>query len=201
MKQFLYQQEADFLLDFLRKEIPWTQVKYYKPDRGYVITPRMSWVCGWHDNETDQIISNDLLIKKNEIPKTLIPLKEVVEEYTKKTYNFMLFAHYRDGNDSITYHSDDERFLDFRSTISSITVGNTRPFLLKNKQTKDVQSFDLDHGDLFVMKNNCQQDYLHSIPKTKKKIYDRYSITFRSSLKEAATVNYYTYNSSPQKIF
>jgi alkylated DNA repair dioxygenase AlkB len=85
-------------------------------------------------------------------------------------------------------------FLGESSTISSITVGEERLFCLKNKQTKEVESFNLKHGDLFVMKSNCQRDYMHSVPKTKDQKNPRFSLTFRKALNEYGSLNYYTYN-------
>ena len=196
---FLTKEEADYLYDRLMKEIPWTQVKYYKPERGYVITPRETWVAGFHKAKTESIsyISNSnvkMPITPNTIEPWLLELKEVVEDYTQSKYNFILFSKYRNGNDSITYHSDDEKFLGKNPTIASITVGDTRSFCLKNKQSKEVQSFDLKHGDLFVMQNNCQKDYLHSVPKVKAQKDIRISLTFRNVLNTLGSKNYYKYN-------
>ena len=189
--QFLYKEEADFLQNFLENEIPWRQVKYFKPERGYVITPRLTWVAGFHNNLFYDLKNG---ISPNKIPNELIELKDLVEDYLKTSFNFMLFSKYRDGQDSITYHSDDEMFLGKNPTIASITVGAARPFLLKNKTTREVSQWDLSHGDLFVMQNNCQKDYLHSVPKVDSFNHPKYSITFRKALNEYGSSNYYTYN-------
>lgn len=196
---FLTKEEADYLYNRLMKEIPWTQVKYYKPERGYVITPRETWVAGFHKSKIEPIsyVSNSNIkmpILPNNIEPWLLELKEVVEDYTQSKYNFILFSKYRDENDSITYHSDDEKFLGKNPTIASITVGDARSFCLKNKQSKEVQCFDLKHGDLFVMQNNCQKDYLHSVPKLKTQKNIRISLTFRNALNLLGAKNYYKYN-------
>jgi len=189
--EFLFKQESDYLLDYLKNEIPWRQIKYYKPERGYVITPRLTWVAGFHQ-DTHFKLKNGVL--PNAIPDPLLPLKNLVEQHTGVIYNFILFAQYRDGQDSITYHSDDEMFLGSSPTIASITVGEERLFCLKHKETKQVESFNLKHGDLFVMKANCQRDYLHSVPKTTQQKAPRFSLTFRKALNEYGSSNYYTYN-------
>ena len=193
---FLYPEEADYLYKKLNEEIPWAQVRYYKPERGYVITPRHTWCAGIHN----RLDLKNVFMAHNEIPKWLLPLKELVEQESKQKYNFLLFSKYRDQNDSIAFHSDDEKFLGPNPTIASITVGASRPFLLKNKITKEIQQFNLSHGDLFVMQNNCQKDYLHSVPKQKQKFDTRISITFRNGINEKASQNYYYYN-TPQETF
>jgi alkylated DNA repair dioxygenase AlkB len=195
IRSFLTNQEADYLYQRLLNEIPWTQVKYYKPERGYVITPRLTWVAGFHQEKLYPL-NHHAGYQPNEIPDWLVKLKDVVEDYLQEKYNFILFAQYRDENDSITYHSDDEKFLGYNPSIASITVGENRPFCLKNKQTKEVTSFELKHGDLFVMQNNCQRDYLHSVPKQKYSCAPRISLTFRKALNEAGSKNYYHYNTT-----
>ena len=196
VKSFLYKKEADYLYDRLDKEIPWSVVKYYKPERGYVITPRETWCAGIHN----RLDLKNFNYQWNKIPKWLLPLKQLVEDECNEEFNFMLFAKYRNENDSITFHSDDERFLGDNPTIASITVGETRPFQLKNKVSREIETFNLSHGDLFVMQNNCQKDYLHSVPKQKEELSTRISITFRKGLNMQASRNYYTYNTQ-QNIF
>ena len=187
---FLYKEEADKLLDYLENQVPWGQVKYFKPERGYVVTPRLTWVAGFHSKNIYPLGN----IIPNDIPDFLLPLKDLVEDYLKTEFNFILFSKYRDENDSITYHSDDEKFLGKNPIIASLTLGSSRPFILKNKQTKDSQIFDLSHGDLFVMKENCQKDFFHAVPKQKNECLPRYSLTFRKALNEYGSNNYYTYN-------
>jgi alkylated DNA repair dioxygenase AlkB len=190
---FLTKQEADYLYSRLLKEIPWTQVKYYKPERGYIITPRLTWVAGFHQKKLYPLDYHGGYIP-NEIPPWLCELKDVIEEYLNQKYNFILFSWYRDENDFIAYHSDNENFLGYNPNIASISVGGNRPFCLKNKITNQIQSFNLNHGDLFVMQNNCQRDYLHSIPKQSYKCTPRLSLTFRNALNETGSKNYYHYN-------
>lgn len=194
VKEFLYQEEADFLYQKLLYEIPWRQVKYYKPERGLVTTPRLTWVAGFHQDDFYPI---DLPAKifPNQIPVFINELKELVEEYTSQKYNFVLFSLYRDGEDSISPHSDDELFLGSNPTIASISIGQERDFTLTNKHTREKNTFSLNHGDLFIMKNDCQKNYLHSVPKCKNMLLNpRISLTFRKSLTEAGSKNYYKYN-------
>jgi alkylated DNA repair dioxygenase AlkB len=189
-KNFLYENEANKLLSFLEQEIPWGQVKYFKPERGYVVTPRLTWVAGFHTENLYSLPKTS----PNPIPEFLIPLKGLLEDYLQTNFNFVLFSKYRDENDSISYHGDDERFLGKNPIIASLTLGKSRPFVLKNKKTKESEIFNLSHGDLFVMKENCQKDFFHALPKQNTPCSTRYSITFRKALNEYGSNNYYTYN-------
>ena len=49
-------------------------------------------------------------------------------------YNMCLVNYYRDGNDYIGFHSDDEKQLIFNTPIYSISLGATRKFRLKLKE-------------------------------------------------------------------
>jgi alkylated DNA repair dioxygenase AlkB len=194
IKQFLFDEETQYLLSKLENEIPWRQVRYFKPERGYVITPRLTWVCGFHQQAYyDLKYASGKIVSPNPIPSWLDDLKSVIEEHLNQSFNYVLFAQYRDNNDSITYHSDNERFLGYNPTIASISIGSDKTFCLKNKASKKVETFNLQNGDLFVMKNNCQRDYLHSVPKNSSG-GKRFSLTFRNALNETGSKNYYKYN-------
>ncbi|KGO77431.1 Oxoglutarate/iron-dependent dioxygenase [Penicillium italicum] len=48
-------------------------------------------------------------------------------------YNFCLVNYYASGDDSIAFHSDDERFLGPDPNIASLSLGGKRDFLMKHK--------------------------------------------------------------------
>ena len=54
------------------------------------------------------------------------------------------------------------------SSIYSVSIGGTRKFSIKDKNTKEVISFELEDGDLFIMKPGCQERYEHCIKSIKK---------------------------------
>ncbi|KAJ5618824.1 Oxoglutarate/iron-dependent dioxygenase [Penicillium lagena] len=67
------------------------------------------------------------------IPTCLDLLRRQVEEISQTTYNFCLVNYYASGEDSIAFHSDDERFLGPNPTIASLSLGAEREFLMKHK--------------------------------------------------------------------
>lgn len=60
-------------------------------------------------------------------------LKDRLEEVTGLTFNSMLANMYRDGHDSVAWHSDDERSLGPEPTIASLSFGDSRNFELRKK--------------------------------------------------------------------
>ena len=55
-------------------------------------------------------------------------LKDRLEEVTGIHFNSMLANLYRDGHDSVAWHSDDELCLGPEPTIASLSFGDTRNF-------------------------------------------------------------------------
>ncbi|KAJ5296343.1 acyltransferase 3 [Penicillium atrosanguineum] len=152
------------------------------------------------------------------IPKCLDGLRRLVESATSSKYNFCLVNYYASGNDSIAFHSDDERFLGSSPCIASLSLGGEREFVMKHKppsngtqtpgQSHVTQKgagrpagqlkMPLASGDMVIMRGSTQANWLHSIPKRKAGggggIQGRINITFRRAVVPAGTNNYYNYN-------
>jgi hypothetical protein len=101
--------------------------------------------------------------------------------------DYGLVHYYNDSSSNISWHSDKEAL---KSNIYSVNIGGVRRFCLRNKTTKEVLTFDLYDGDLFVMKIGCQEKYEHCIKSIKLFNDPRFSVTFRQI--ESPTL-YYTY--------
>lgn len=120
-----------------------------------------------------------------------------VEQVTNAQYNFCLVNYYADGRDSISYHSDGERFLGPNPCIASLSLGGSRDFVLRHVDYKardiPVQKFTLISGDMVVMRGTTQHKWQHSIPK-RARADGRINITFRKGITLYSTENYLTYN-------
>jgi alkylated DNA repair dioxygenase AlkB len=142
------------------------------------------------------------------MPKCLDDLRISTVEATGCKFNFCLVNYYASGSDSISYHSDDERFLGSDPAIASFSLGAKRDFLMKHKlitpddkapppaETKPIK-LPLASGDMILMRGKTQANWLHSIPKrTGKNAEDggRINITFRRAMIPGGTENYYNYN-------
>lgn len=113
-------------------------------------------------------------------PDFLLPVRQLVKIETGVDFNSVLVNHYRDGGDSVAWHSDDEPELGPAPTIASLSLGATRRFLLRNKHTNETIEFKLAHGDLFVMLGHCQNEFTHCVPRTRKVVARRLNLTFRN---------------------
>lgn len=75
--------------------------------------------------------------------------------------------YYRDGRDSVAFHADRElRYLD-DTLVAIVTLGGTRPFLLRPQGGGRSVDLRPASGDLLVMGGTCQATWLHGVPKIK----------------------------------
>ncbi len=109
----------------------------------------------------------------------LTNLKSIVEELTNSNFNSCLLNLYHNGDEGVSWHSDDEETLGYNPTIASLTFGAERKFSLKHKTSKQTVSLTLETGSLFVMKGTTQSNWAHCLPKMKSITTPRINLTFR----------------------
>lgn len=63
----------------------------------------------------------------------LVSVGEAVARASGRSFNSLLCNLYRDGHDSIGWHSDDEASLGAEPVIASLSLGDTRVFSLRKK--------------------------------------------------------------------
>lgn len=112
----------------------------------------------------------------------LLKIKRRIEEEINSSFNSVLLNLYRDGKDSMSWHSDDEPELGIKPVIASVSFGAVRRFHLrhKSKQDQDRIRLDLADGSLLVMKGETQHHWQHQISKTARSIGPRINLTFRT---------------------
>ncbi|KAJ5931079.1 Oxoglutarate/iron-dependent dioxygenase [Penicillium verhagenii] len=109
---------------------------------------------GTHDDliliqaETKSAISpTKYQYKPRPIPSCLDILRQQVEAATGARYNFCLVNYYASGEDSISFHSDDERFLGDQPNIASLSLGGEREFVMKHKPPPTTGSYPFGPGN------------------------------------------------------
>jgi len=111
-------------------------------------------------------------------------IKRRVEECAEAHFNAVFLNLYRDHNDSMGFHSDDEKDLGKNPTIASVTFGATRIFKLKHKFIKDYPpvKIPLEAGTVLLMKDKTQHFWKHGIDKQRDPCGPRVNLTFRTLL-------------------
>ncbi|MDD5151117.1 MAG: alpha-ketoglutarate-dependent dioxygenase AlkB [Flavobacterium sp.] len=112
-----------------------------------------------------------------------IPIDEKTNKFlrffsTKYFYNGIVFNLYRDGNDSIAWHSDNEKQINQEIPIASLSFGGSR--LFEYKCNDKIASIELNNGDLIFMQGKFQEECLHRINKDKIRNDERLNLTFRN---------------------
>ena len=109
-------------------------------------------------------------------------IKRRIEDCTESTFNSVILNLYRDHNDSMGFHSDDERELGPEPTIASLTFGATRTFVLKHKKDADLppKRIPLEAGTVLLMKGQTQKFWKHGIMKQTQPCGPRVNLTFRT---------------------
>ena len=116
--------------------------------------------------------------------KELLEIKEAIENKTGESFNSCLLNLYHNGDENMSWHSDDEKDLKKNSAIASLSLGAERKFTFKHKESKEKVALVLGHGSLLLMKHETQSHWLHQLPKTKLIKSSRINLTFRTILEK-----------------
>lgn len=121
---------------------------------------------------------------KKALPWTdiLQKIKIRIEQETSETYNSCLLNLYHNGDEGMSWHSDNESDLKINGAIASLSLGASRNFMFKHKKTAETRTMYLESGSLLVMKDQTQTHWLHRLPTTKKVSSPRINLTFRTIL-------------------
>jgi alkylated DNA repair dioxygenase AlkB len=166
---------AGALFDVMHREIPWEQHRLHIFGRE-VGSPRLS--CWIGDAGTAYKYSGTLFEPHAWTP-ALASLRDELATRFDLRFNSVLANLYRDGRDSMGWHSDAEPELGKEPVIASLSFGEVRRFRFRSRETKRVAlAIDLASGSLLVMRGATQRLYHHDLPKTAR-AGARINLTFR----------------------
>lgn len=164
---------SDRLFDELRADVAWEQLDISLFGRT-VATPRLTaWV-----GDTEYAYSG-VVNRPQPWPDALAALRDRLAGEVGVAFNSCLANLYRDGSDSMGYHSDDEPELGLQPTIASVSLGARRTFAVRHRVSRERWTWSLGEGDLLLMTAESQSDYAHAVPKTAKPVGPRMNLTFR----------------------
>jgi alkylated DNA repair dioxygenase AlkB len=167
---------ADEYFDLLVQTLAWSQ----KPIQIFgrtVLQPRLT---AWCADPGVEIRYSGTNYQPQPWCEILLNIKKAVEQVAKHSFNGVLLNYYRDGQDSMGWHRDNEAYLGPDPVIASVSFGVERTFRLKHRQSKaPPQSLVLSHGSLLIMRGCSQTHWLHSVPKRQRVHSARLNLTFR----------------------
>lgn len=162
-------EQSDLLLKYFMATTAWKQTTQKLWEKEY-LTPRLT--C-WYGN-TERIAGI--------LPWTpeLQTIRELVEPLAGIRFNTVLLNYYRDGNDSVAWHSDKESIMGSQPVIASVSFGQVRSFDIRRKnEHAEHYSVRLEHGSFLLMKSGLQEAWEHRIAKSTKRMQARVNLTFR----------------------
>lgn len=174
----LNESDADTFFSSLLSETQWQQLEIWMYGR-LVKIPRLT---AWHGDEHAVYKYSGILNNPKPWSPALLQLKSLVESATEQKYNSVLLNLYRNGNDHLSWHRDNESELGSEPNIASLSLGATRTFSLRTNSTdakKEQYDWALTHGSLICMRGKTQLLWQHSIKKEPKVVEPRINLTFR----------------------
>lgn len=173
--QWLTTEQANLYKKRLVESLPWRQDSL----RMFGKSIRIPRLQSWHGDANCHYTYSGLSLSPAPWTKELAAIRDLCSAEVGAHFNSVLANWYRDGQDSMSMHADDEPELGPAPTIASVTLGEARPFVFKHKETKARHVQVLEHGSLLVMSGSTQHHYFHGITKTTKPIGDRINLTYR----------------------
>ena len=113
-------------------------------------------------------------------PEYLNNIRLQVEQLSGFRFNAVLCNFYRNGNDRVGFHRDNEPMID-QTCIASVSSGAIRTFRLRHRETRQVINIELEDNSLLLMLN-CQDQWEHALPASRKVTAGRINLTFRRIL-------------------
>lgn len=169
-------EESGRYLQLLQETINWKQepvVLFGKT----VMQPRLT---AWYGDEGKAYSYSGITMQPQPWTDALLAIKARVESVAGHHFNSALMNFYRNGQDSMGWHRDNESSLGLNPVIGSVSFGAEREFQFRHYMNRSLKrSLLLTHGSVLIMAGATQHFWQHALPKTAKPLSARINITFR----------------------
>ena len=171
--------QADQLLRRLLDDIAWQQPMVQVYGRRHRVPRKVAWIA---DPGLDYHYSGQHHAGRG-WPDWLQGLRGAVEQRCKQPFNAVLLNLYRNGQDAMGYHRDNEPELGASPWVASYSLGASRDFVFRPYRrggtTRQCLSLPLGHNQLLLMAPLVQRDYEHALPRRARQDGVRINLTFR----------------------
>ena len=176
--------EADALFAALREQVQWEthRIRMYGRD---IDSPRLS---SWIGDPGTGYVYSRVRFEPNPWPPALAALRARIGAAAGVAMDSVLANLYRDGNDAMGWHADDEPELGPQPVIASLSLGAPRRFVFRRRPPRGTKTpvatlarheLELPHGSLLVMSGDTQRHWHHALPRTARPVGPRINLTFR----------------------
>lgn len=116
-------------------------------------------------------------------PAALAAVRERLAAELDGPFNSVLANLYRNGDDAMGWHADDEPELGPEPAIASLSLGQARRFVLRSRADPAQKlALELPSGSLLVMRGQTQARFQHALPRSRRAPGARINLTFRRIL-------------------
>jgi len=172
---WMNQVEASYWKQKIHDNCEWSQPLVHVFGKKYLVPRKTTFIGDEGINYSYSGVNH----YANGWPYWFTPLLKNICSISKNNFNGCLINLYRNGNDRMGWHADNEKELISNKKISSLSLGSSRDFFIKHRYLPVKEKIILQNGDLLIMHPKCQEEWLHSVP-LRKKISDlRINLTFR----------------------
>jgi len=175
LPNYFSKSESDSYLKSLKENILWKQESMNMYGKK-VYFPRLT---AWYGDNDKPYKFSGITLQPHPWTTEILEIKNKIEQQVKVVFNSVLLNRYRDGNDSISWHTAAAPELGKNPIIASVNFGDTRKFQLRHINTKKKLEIELSHGSLLIMQGELQHFWQHQVPKTKELKTERINLTFR----------------------
>lgn len=172
---------ADTYFRELLATVPWRHDEIVMYGRKMPV-PRLS---AWHGDHDSHYSYSGIAMHTEPWTPLLVAIRDDVQrlaaDHGAPRFNSVLVNLYRDGNDGVAWHADDEPELGIEPVIASVSLGASRTFQLRRRDdASERRDVELHHGDVVLMYGLTQALWLHQVPKTSRQVGPRINLTFRT---------------------
>ncbi len=169
-------EQRKHLLSTLIDGVAWNEDFHVVAGRRFNIPRLQAWCAdeGIHYRYADNLLRTQPWITP------LLDIRRNVEDAVGHRFNAVLLTYYRNGEDSVGWHADDERELGAHPVIASLSLGAARQFEFRHKRGAVTDSVTLYDGDLVLMLPGFQQEWEHRVPGEPAVREPRLNLTFRN---------------------
>jgi alkylated DNA repair dioxygenase AlkB len=172
---FLDKEKANRYLEVFNTKIEWKQESMNMYGK-QLLFPRLT---AWYGDSDKPYTFSGITLQPKSWTQELLEIKSMIEPICEVKFNSVLLNLYRNGNDSISWHTDAEKELGKNPLIASVNFGAERKFQIKHNETNEKHEIILKHGSLLIMKGELQHFWKHQVPKQKDILKERVNLTFR----------------------
>ncbi|KYP13922.1 alpha-ketoglutarate-dependent dioxygenase AlkB [Flavihumibacter sp. CACIAM 22H1] len=173
---FFSKTASDAFFIELQKQVNWKQepIKLFGKE---IMQPRLT---AWYGDENKAYSYSGITMVPDAWSPVLLQIKNSVEAIAGIRFTSALLNYYRNQQDSMGWHRDNEKELGEYPIIASVSFGESREFQFRYYSDKTIKrALLLTHGSLLLMSGSTQHYWEHALPKRTRTMGGRINLTFR----------------------